>query len=104
MGCVNISNAIYKYSILLNIITIPKKSNYYIYTKSKSYGPEACMVEIVNDEYYTEYINNTIIKSTAPISLDGTTKMYIKPGAILNGKEIPCESEGWQDISILDYM
>ena len=96
----------YKYTIPHNRITISKKSNYYIYTEfNKSYGPESCIVEIADNEYYTEYNNkNEIIKSTYPISSDGTTKMYIKQGAILNGKTITVSKEGWQTINILDYI
>ena len=96
----------YKYTIPHNTITISKKSNYYIYTEfNKSYGPESCIVEIADNEYYTEYNNkNEIIKSTYPISSDGTTKMYIKSGAKLNGKTITVSKEGWQTINILEYI
>ena len=58
----------------------------------------------MDNEYYTEYNDNTIVNNTYPISSDGIAKFYIKQGAILNGKEVPCESEGWQDINILNYM
>ena len=44
------------------------------------------------------------MKNTFNIDTNGTTKMYIKSGAILNGKEVPCETEGGQDINLLEYM
>ena len=85
---------------------IIKPSNHSIYTSNNnSYtNKDASFISINDDEYYTEYNDNNIVKNTATISTSGITKMYIKTGAKINGKEVPCESEGWQDINILDYM
>ena len=101
------NNYKYNYDIITSTSIYIKPSNHSIYTSNnKSYtNKDASFIYIENDEYYTEYdSNNNIVNNTYPISSDGITRFYIKPGAILNGKEVPCESEGWVDINILDYM
>ena len=101
----NISTINYKYSVPYNTNAIIKPTNHSIYTTSKSYTDTQTSLVPIGDDYYTEYDKNSnIIKNTYPISSNGTTKMYIKSGAILNGKEISYESKGWQTINILEYM
>ena len=81
-----------------------KLSNHSIYTESNSYTDTNASIIPIEDNNYTEYNGNNIIKNTFSIDSNGNTKMYIKQGAILNGKEVTCETEGWQDINLLEYM
>ena len=54
-------------------------------------------------KYYTEYDeNNNVIKNTFPINTDGTVRIYVIKGGVLNGKELT--GSGWTTINILDYM
>ena len=81
-----------------------KPTNHSIYTESKSYTDTASCIVKIEDNNYTEYNGNNIIKNTFSIDSNGNTKMYIKNGAILNGKTVNVDTEGWNTINLLDYM
>ena len=95
----------YKYTTTINTTNcIIKKTNHSIYTQSESYTSTNASIVEIGDEYYTEYNNNNIVTNTAPISSDCNTKMYIKSGAILNGKTVNVDTEGWNTVNLLDYI
>ena len=87
-----------------NITSMIKPTNHSIYTESKSYTDTASCIVKIEDNNYTEYNGNNIIKNTFSIDSNGNTKMYIKQGAILNGKEVTVDTEGWNTINLLDYL
>ena len=45
---------------------------------------------------------NIVVSNTYPIGTDGTVKVYVVDGGVLNGKELT--GSGWTTINILDYM
>ena len=84
---------------------IIKRTNHSIYTSNnKSYTTQnASIIGISDNEYYTEYNeNNIVVSNTYPIGTDGTVKVYVVDGGVLNGKELT--GSGWTTINILDYM
>ena len=84
---------------------IIKPTNHSIYTSNnKSYTTQnASIIGISDNEYYTEYNeNNIVVSNTYPIGTDGTVKVYVVDGGVLNGKELT--GSGWTTINILDYM
>ena len=87
-------------------VGVIKASNHSIYTsKNKSYtDTKAKFVPIDDDEYYTEYNGNNIVKNTYDIDTNGNTKIYYKKGARINNKLIDSDTEGIIDINILDYL
>lgn len=107
----------YKYNPVPTTITIPgtttsstytamlKPSGHSIYTASKSYTSSSAQLVAINaSDYYTEYDeNNNVIKNTSAISSTGTTKLYVKSGGKLHGKDLP-SSTGWQTIDLLKYI
>ena len=104
LGGYNSLNYNYKYRLPITANCTIKKTNHSIYTQSESYTSTAASIVEIGNEYYTEYNGNNIINNTYPISSTGTTKMYIKSGAILNDKSVTVDTEGWQDINLLNYM
>ena len=96
----------YKYDIPYTGNCTIKLTNHSIYTSNnRSFvNHKASIIPLEDGIYYTEYNGNNIIKNTFSIDSNGNTKMYIKNGAILNGKKVPCKTEGWQYINLLKYM
>ena len=92
----------YKYTTTTNCIIKP--SNHSIYTQYRSYTSTSASIVEIGEDNYTEYNGNNIIKNTFSIDSNGNTKMYIKSGAILNGKTVTVDAEGWNTINLLDYM
>ena len=82
-----------------------KPSGHSIYTASHSYTSSSAQLVAINaSDYYTEYDeNNNVIKNTSAISSTGTTKLYVKSGGKLHGKDLP-SSTGWQTINLLKYI
>ena len=81
-----------------------KLSNHSIYTESNSYTDTNASIIPIEDNNYTEYNGNNIVDNTFTIDQDGNTKMYIKSGAMINGKTVSVDTEGWNTINLLDYM
>ena len=94
----------YKYNIPYNVNGIIKPTNHSIYTESNSYTQTSASIVPIEDNNYTEYDENNIILNTFPIDRNGNTKIYIKSGAKLNGKEVTVDTIGWNTINILEYL
>ena len=96
----------YKETTTKEYTSVIKPSNHSIYTsKNKSYtDTKAKFVPIDDDEYYTEYSGDNIVKNTYDIDSNGNTKIYYKKGARINNKLIDSDTEGIIDINILNYL
>ena len=96
----------YKYDIPYTGNCVIKLTNHSIYTSNnRSFvNHKASIIPLEDGIYYTEYKGNNIIKNTFSIDSNGNTKMYIKSGAILNGKKVNVDTKGWNTINLLDYM
>ena len=100
----------YNYKCILNhptkCIFRPRYNE--VYTSTNSYystnWSQGVNIIPIEDDYFTEYCDNEIVRCNYPVDENGNAKLYIKSGAKLNGKKIICESRGWQTINILDYM
>lgn len=84
---------------------IIKQSDHSIYTSdNKAYTDDkARIITLTSGVYYTEYNGNNIIKNNYPIN-NGIGKMYIKQGAMINGKPVTVSREGWNEITIINYI
>ena len=84
---------------------IIKQSDHSIYTSdNKAYTDDkAQIITLTSGVYYTEYNGNNIIKNNYPIN-NGIGKMYIKQGAMINGKPVTVSREGWNEITIINYI
>ena len=96
----------YKYDIPYTGNCTIKLTNHSIYTSNnRSFvNHKASIIPLEDGIYYTEYNGNNIIKNTFSIDSNGNTKMYIKSGAMINGKSVNVDTEGWNTINLLDYM